>query len=69
MSSAFALGMREATVSAIGCGDMGTLLVGATLCGVYVILPQEVRGNVRRRMPQESAASAAKTGSGSGTPT
>jgi hypothetical protein len=31
VSSAFALGISEATVSATGFDDMGTLLVGATL--------------------------------------
>ncbi|GGL86333.1 hypothetical protein GCM10010129_32520 [Streptomyces fumigatiscleroticus] len=31
MSSAFALGISEATVSATGFDDMGTLLIGATL--------------------------------------
>lgn len=31
VSSAFARGMSEATVSATGFDDMGTLLVGATL--------------------------------------
>jgi hypothetical protein len=47
-SSARALGISEATVSATGFDDMGTLLVGATL---YVWIAGSSHSGLRRRPP------------------